>query len=159
MDVAHAKLIKTTVGTKTYHACVGGEIMHTITVNKAPKEMPRVRTNRNIPALRICSHLANLSSCFLSICSICLTVSSPALYWFPVGWEIPGKVYKTTGHLIYCPRNDPRICQRTVGEDSLAGYGPVTSANRPVRTRMPGGVARGGEKPPLTRLGISVIMI
>src|SRR5471030_634573 len=32
-------------------------------------------------------------------------------------------------------------------------YGPVTSANRPVRTRMPGGVGRGGEKPPLTRLG------
>ena len=35
---------------------------------------------------------------------------------------------------------------------SLPGYGPVTSANRPVRTRMPGGVGGGGEKPPLTRL-------
>jgi hypothetical protein len=45
------------------------------------------------------------------------------------------------------------ICQRTVGETSLPGQGPVTLLNRPVRTRMPGGVGRGGEKPPLTRLG------
>jgi len=44
------------------------------------------------------------------------------------------------------------ICQRTVGETSLPGYGSVTLLNRPVRTRMPGGVGRGGEKPPLTRL-------
>jgi hypothetical protein len=41
-----------------------------------------------------------------------------------------------------------------VGETSLPGYGPVTLLNRPVRTRMPGGVGRGGEKPPLTRLAI-----
>ncbi len=30
-------------------------------------------------------------------------------------------------------------------------YGPVISVNRPVRTRMPGGVGRGREKLPLTR--------
>src|SRR6266568_8805705 len=45
------------------------------------------------------------------------------------------------------------ICQRTVGEASLPGYGPVILSNRPVRTRMPGGVGAGGEKPPATRLG------
>jgi len=50
-----------------------------------------------------------------------------------------------------------RICQRTVGEASLPGYGPVTSSNRPVRTRMPGGEGRGGEKPPLTRLGNGLV--
>ena len=37
---------------------------------------------------------------------------------------------------------------------SLPGYGPVTSLNRPVRTRMPGGVGAGGENPPATRLAI-----
>jgi len=37
-----------------------------------------------------------------------------------------------------------RLCQRTVGENSLPGHGPVTSTNRPVRTRMPGGVGAGG---------------
>ena len=36
------------------------------------------------------------------------------------------------------------ICQRTVGEPSLPGYSPVISVNRPVRTRMPGGVGAGG---------------
>ncbi len=45
------------------------------------------------------------------------------------------------------------ICQRTVGEHSLPGYGPVDSVNRPVRTRLLGGVGAGGEKPPATRLG------
>ena len=44
------------------------------------------------------------------------------------------------------------VCQRPVGEHSLPGYGPVISVNRPVRTRMPGGVGAGGEKPPATRL-------
>jgi len=39
-----------------------------------------------------------------------------------------------------------------VGSHSLPGYGPVISVNRPVRTRMPGGVGAGGEKPPATRL-------
>ena len=34
----------------------------------------------------------------------------------------------------------------------LPGYGPVISVNHPVRTRMPGGVGAGGEKPPATRL-------
>jgi len=37
---------------------------------------------------------------------------------------------------------------------TLPGYGPVILSNRPVRTRMPGGVGTGGEKPPATRLGI-----
>jgi hypothetical protein len=44
------------------------------------------------------------------------------------------------------------VCQRAVGEHSLPGYGPVISVNRPVRTRLPGGVGAGGEKPPATRL-------
>jgi hypothetical protein len=44
------------------------------------------------------------------------------------------------------------ICQRAVGENPLPGYGPVDSVNRPVRTRMRGGVGAGGEKPPATRL-------
>ena len=35
------------------------------------------------------------------------------------------------------------ICQRTVGEHPLPGYGPVVSVNRLVRTRMLGGVGRG----------------
>jgi hypothetical protein len=44
------------------------------------------------------------------------------------------------------------VCQRAVGSHSLPGYGPVISVNRPVRTRMPGGVGAGGEKPLATRL-------
>jgi hypothetical protein len=51
-------------------------------------------------------------------------------------------------------RSRASICQRAVGSHSLPGYGPVISVNRPVRTRMPGGVGAGGEKPPATRLGI-----
>jgi hypothetical protein len=39
-----------------------------------------------------------------------------------------------------------------VGEHSLPGYGPVIAVNRLVRTRTPGGVGAGGEKPPATRL-------
>jgi len=45
------------------------------------------------------------------------------------------------------------VCQRAVGEHSLPDYGPVTSVNRPVRTRMRGGVGPGGLKPQATRLG------
>ena len=37
------------------------------------------------------------------------------------------------------------------GSDALTGYGPLVLGNRPVRTRMPGGVGAGGEKPPATR--------
>jgi len=44
------------------------------------------------------------------------------------------------------------IYQRPVGQHSLPGYGPELSVNRPVRTRMPGGVGAGGEIPPATRL-------
>ena len=44
------------------------------------------------------------------------------------------------------------VCQGAVGQHSLPGYGPELSVNRPVRTRMPGGVGAGGEKPPATRL-------
>jgi hypothetical protein len=50
------------------------------------------------------------------------------------------------------PRAD--ICQRTMGETSLSGYGPVGSVNRLVRTRLLGGVGAGGEKPPATRLAL-----
>jgi hypothetical protein len=41
------------------------------------------------------------------------------------------------------------ICQRAVGSHSLPGNGPVISVNRPVRTRMPGGVGAGGDPPRL----------
>ena len=34
-----------------------------------------------------------------------------------------------------------------------ATIGPFVFGSRPVRTRMPGGVGAGGEKPPATRLG------
>jgi len=44
------------------------------------------------------------------------------------------------------------VYQGNVGEHSLPGYGPVIFVNRPVRTRLPGGVESGGEKPPLIRL-------
>ncbi len=39
-----------------------------------------------------------------------------------------------------------------MGENSLPDNCSVVSVNRPVRTRMPGGVGAGGEKPPATRL-------
>jgi hypothetical protein len=39
----------------------------------------------------------------------------------------------------------------------LTGYGPSVFGNRPVRTRMPGGVGAGGENPPATRLGENFI--
>jgi len=42
---------------------------------------------------------------------------------------------------------------RGTGQE-LPGYGPVISVNRPVRTRMPGGVGIGGEKPTATRFDI-----
>ena len=51
------------------------------------------------------------------------------------------------------------VCQRAVGEHPLPGYGPVISVNRPVQTRMPGGVEAGGEKPPATRLGYIINII
>ncbi|WP_211318007.1 hypothetical protein, partial [Desulfobacter hydrogenophilus] len=38
--------------------------------------------------------------------------------------------------------------QRSVGENSLPGYGPVNLVNRPMRTRLWGGVGAGGEKNP-----------
>ena len=41
------------------------------------------------------------------------------------------------------------ICQRTVGEHSLPGYGPIGSVNRPVRTRMPWWCGEGELKTPL----------
>jgi hypothetical protein len=37
-------------------------------------------------------------------------------------------------------------------KSSLPGYGPATLMNRPMRTRLWGGVGAGGEKPPATRL-------
>jgi len=36
-----------------------------------------------------------------------------------------------------------------MGTNPLPGYGPVNSVNRPVRTRMRGGVGAGGENPRL----------
>jgi len=37
----------------------------------------------------------------------------------------------------------------------MTGYGPSLFGNRLVRTRMPGGVEAGGEKPPAIRLGLT----
>jgi hypothetical protein len=50
------------------------------------------------------------------------------------------------------------ICQRAVGEHPLPRYGAVAHGNRPVRTRMPGGVGRGREILPLTRLCLPVLL-
>src|SRR4030065_1170221 len=47
----------------------------------------------------------------------------------------------------------PPFIQRTAS-DILTDYGPFVFGNRPVRTRTPGGVGAGGEKPPATRLGM-----
>ncbi len=49
-------------------------------------------------------------------------------------------------------RTRVNLCQRTVGENSLPGLGPVILMKRPVRTRMQGVVGAGGLKPPATRL-------
>ncbi|MDA3786899.1 MAG: hypothetical protein PF503_00145 [Desulfobacula sp.] len=46
-------------------------------------------------------------------------------------------------------RTRVNICQRSVGEHTLPGHGPVMLMKRPVRTRMKGVV---GLKPPATRL-------
>jgi hypothetical protein len=46
------------------------------------------------------------------------------------------------------------FCQRTVGEDSLPGYGSVTLVKRPVRIRTQGVVGAGGKNPPATRLAV-----
>src|SRR3990170_907565 len=45
----------------------------------------------------------------------------------------------------------PPFIQRAAS-DILTDYGPFVFGNRPVRTRTPGGVGAGGEKPPATRL-------
>lgn len=48
-------------------------------------------------------------------------------------------------------RAGANICQRSVGENSLPGHGPVILMKRPVRNRMQGVVGAGGLKPPATR--------
>ncbi|MBA4391153.1 MAG: hypothetical protein C0399_09460 [Syntrophus sp. (in: bacteria)] len=40
--------------------------------------------------------------------------------------------------------NNPLNPSHAVGWDSISGYGPMTSTNRHVRTRMRGGVGRDG---------------
>src|ERR1039457_6000040 len=40
----------------------------------------------------------------------------------------------------------------------MTGYGPSLFGNRLVRTRMPGGVEAGGEKPPAIRFGFRYII-
>ncbi len=49
------------------------------------------------------------------------------------------------------------ICQRTMGKHSLSGHGPISSGNRPVRTRMRGGVGAGGENLPATRFAVFIL--
>ena len=46
-----------------------------------------------------------------------------------------------------------RIVEEPFSNDSLPGYGPVVLMNRPMRTRLWGGVGAGGDPPPATRLG------
>ena len=41
----------------------------------------------------------------------------------------------------------------------MTGYGPSLFGNRLVRTRMLGGVGAGGEKPPATRLDITLLVL
>jgi hypothetical protein len=67
---------------------------------------------------------------------------------------------KEAGVQSYEPTNKESrasTCQRTVSSHSLPDYGPVISVNRPVRTRMPGGVGAGGENPPATRLALLIL--
>ena len=45
-----------------------------------------------------------------------------------------------------------RVVEEPFSNDSLPGYGPVVLMNRPMRTRLWGGVGAGGLKPPATRL-------
>ena len=47
--------------------------------------------------------------------------------------------------------------QGPVGEHARPGYGPVIISKRPVRPRMRGVVGAGGEKPPATRLALSIL--
>ena len=54
-------------------------------------------------------------------------------------------------------RCDPGILGTGFVNDS--GYGPVSSVNRLVRTRLLGCVGAGGEKPPATRLGILLTIV
>jgi len=49
----------------------------------------------------------------------------------------------------------PPFIQRAAS-DILTDYGPFGFGNRPVRTRTPGGVGAGGEKPPATRLYVFI---
>ncbi|MBN1932529.1 MAG: hypothetical protein JW786_13080 [Desulfobacterales bacterium] len=57
--------------------------------------------------------------------------------------------------MVICAPGDqlqlPSAFQRTA-EGSLTQLRPGIFVNRPLRTRMPGGVEAGGEKPPATRL-------
>jgi hypothetical protein len=52
----------------------------------------------------------------------------------------------------------PPFIQRAAS-DILTDYGPFVFGNRPVRTRMPGGVGAGGEKLPATRFGDSFSVV
>ena len=52
--------------------------------------------------------------------------------------------------------------QALIGETSsgfTSGYDPTTLRKRPVRSRMRGVVGAGGEKPPATRLGFSIVNV
>ena len=46
--------------------------------------------------------------------------------------------------------------KEAVDSHSLPGYGPVISVNRPVRTRMPGGVGAGGLTAPSYPIGFFI---
>jgi hypothetical protein len=67
----------------------------------------------------------------------------------PYGGVRTGRVMES-----FDPNERLLVCQRAVGEHPLPGYSPVISVNRPMRTRMPGGVGAGGDPPPATRLAL-----
>ena len=46
-----------------------------------------------------------------------------------------------------------RVVEKPLSNDSLPGYGPVVLMNRPMRTRLWGGVGAGGA-PPVTRFAL-----
>ena len=67
-------------------------------------------------------------------------------------WHLADRSYQCQPVQCLSQRTMAYIDQNTVDQDPQSGHGPI-SANRLVRTRMPGGVGAGRKNPPATRLG------
>ena len=79
------------------------------------------------------------------ICNICRNQSQR-----PVAQrQNQGHSNRNIKQLAYKNRFDLR--ERSVGENSLSGHGPIKFMNRRMRTRMSGGVGRRGESPLFAR--------